>query len=65
MPQNSRPYILDANVFMQAFRDKYPFDVCPGFWEALTQQHKQGNILSIDRVRQEIINGRAFDLGEE
>jgi len=26
---------LDANVFIQASRVRYPMDISPGFWDAL------------------------------
>lgn len=51
-------YLLDASVLMQAHRRYYKFDICPGFWEALIWQHKQGALCSIDRVRKEIEEGK-------
>jgi hypothetical protein len=51
----NRRYILDANVFIEAKNKYYRFDVCPGFWNALIAQHKKDRIISIDRVRGELI----------
>src|SRR5438093_5846660 len=50
---NGRPtrYVLDANVFMQAARHYYAFDIVPGFWQALVQHAQIGTVLSIDRVK--------------
>lgn len=47
-------FLLDANVFIQAFQQYYPFDVCPGFWECLIGSSEQGMLTSIDRVRAEL-----------
>ena len=47
-------FLLDANVFIQAFQQYYPFDVCPGFWNCLVGSSEQGVLISIDRVRAEL-----------
>ena len=47
-------YVLDANVFIAAWRDHYPPQVFPGLWEALENQCCLGRIRSIDRVQDEI-----------
>ncbi len=51
-------YILDANVFIQAHRLYYPFDVAPGFWDSLVEFGQKGTIRSIDWVRNEIIGSK-------
>jgi len=51
-------YLVDANVLMEAKRRYYRFALCPGFWECLVWQHKQGLVSSIDKVRKEIEEGR-------
>ena len=51
---SSGVYVLDANVFMNAFRDSYHPDVFPGFWEWLEQCLNARTIISIDRVFAEI-----------
>lgn len=51
-------YLLDANVFMEAARRYYAFDIAPRFWEALTEQATNGRVQSIDRVKAEIDRGR-------
>lgn len=48
-------YILDANVFIEAHRRYYAFDLCPGFWRALIHQHEMKRVCSIDRVRDELV----------
>ena len=48
-------YILDANVFIQAHQTYYGFDICPGFWLALTRQHEAKRIFSIDKIRVELL----------
>lgn len=47
-------YLLDANVFIEAKRRYYAFDICPGFWDALLMQHENAKVASIDRVKKEL-----------
>ena len=47
-------YVLDSNIFIEAKRRYYAFDLCPGFWDALVWQHGQGVITSVDRVKAEL-----------
>jgi hypothetical protein len=54
-------YVLDANVFVQAHRRHYAFEICPGFWDCLIHHHAEGRVISIDRVRDEIIAGDALE----
>lgn len=53
-----RRYVLDANVFIQARQAHYGFDICPGFWRALIQQHAARRVVSIDKVKGELLAGR-------
>jgi Domain of unknown function (DUF4411) len=48
-------YVLDANVFIEANKRYYAFDICPGYWTALLNHHTNGRICSIDRVRAELV----------
>ncbi len=57
MSEPPRVYVLDANVFVQAHRRHYGFDVCPGFWKFLVSKHVEGLVISIDRIRDEIAAG--------
>lgn len=50
-------YILDSNIFIQAYRTYYAFDIAPKFWDELNNHSSNGNIASIDRVQNELING--------
>jgi hypothetical protein len=52
------PYVLDANVFIEAARRYYAFDLAPGFWQHLSYFASIGRIHSIDRVRQELERGK-------
>lgn len=47
-------YVLDANVFVQAHRRHYAFEICPGFWDCLIHHHAAARIVSVDRIRAEI-----------
>lgn len=51
-------YVLDANVFIEARRRYYAFDIAPSFWQALIQQARNSLVLSIDRVKMEIDKGK-------
>ena len=55
-------YLLDANVFIQAKRRFYPFDVCPGYWEALCWHREQGTVMSLDKVANELERGGGKNL---
>lgn len=50
-------YVLDANVFIQAKRRFYPFDICPGYWAALCWYGAAGRLCSVDKVRDELERG--------
>ncbi len=50
-----RLFVLDANVFITAHRRHYGFDICPGFWECLIYFCCEHRLLSIDRVRDELV----------
>jgi len=51
------PYLLDANVFIQAKNLHYGFDFCPAFWEWLVLSNAQGKVFSIEKVRDELETG--------
>lgn len=50
-------FVLDTNVFIQAHRQWYRFSFAPGFWKVILDQHQNGVLTSIDRVRKEIRKG--------
>lgn len=50
--------VLDANVFIQAARRYYAFDIAPRFWEALVEYAERGRLTSIDRVKFELDRGK-------
>jgi hypothetical protein len=51
------PYLLDANVFIQAKNLHYGFDFCPAFWEWLVDRNAAGLVFSIEKVGDEIAAG--------
>ena len=55
MDQERPVFVLDTNVFIEAHRRYYAQDLCPGFWECLAHYYQEGRVLSIDRVRDEIL----------
>lgn len=48
------PYLLDANVFIEAKNRYYGFDFCPAFWDWLISSNEQGRVYSIDKVGKEL-----------
>lgn len=50
-------YLLDANVFIEAARRYYAFDLAPKFWESLIHHAANDLIQSIDRVKFELERG--------
>ena len=51
MTDSSRSlFVLDANVFIEARKRYYAFDIAPIYWRSLIQEFNKGNLLSIDRV---------------
>src|ERR1051325_10956110 len=61
MSTSAPVYVLDTNVFVQAHRRHYAFEICPGFWDCLVHHHETGRIVSIDRVRDEILAGDVLE----
>jgi len=53
-------YLLDANIFIQASRMNYSFDIFPGFWEWLDNEQNKGVLSSIIPIGQELKNGNDF-----
>lgn len=51
------PYLLDANIFIQAKNLHYSFDFCPAFWQWIDVEHANGKVFSIEKVRDELIGG--------
>jgi len=51
-------YLLDSDVMMEARKRYYGFDICPGFWHWIEREHQKGTLLSIEKVKEEIGQGR-------
>ena len=47
-------YLLDTNIFIEASRRYYHFDICLDFWSMLIEQHKNERVFSIKPVKDEI-----------
>lgn len=52
---DSQTYVLDANVFIEAAKRYYAFDIVPSFWKMLVAKADNGDVSSIDRVRIELL----------
>jgi hypothetical protein len=51
------PYLLDANVLIQAKNLHYGFDFCPAFWEWLVATNASNQVFSIEKVGDELEAG--------
>jgi len=47
-------YLLDANVFIAAKNSHYGLDFCPAFWDWIVLKNSQGDLFSIEKVRNEL-----------
>jgi hypothetical protein len=54
-------YILDENIFIEAKRRYYAFNLCPGFWDSLLYHNRIGDLESIDRVGSSLSEGDDLD----
>lgn len=50
-------YVLDSNTFITPYRNYYSFQFGTKFWDFLLEKAKQGIVASIDKVRDELMNG--------
>lgn len=49
-------HLLDANVFIDAKRNHYRFELCPGFWDWLDHARDRGVVASIEKVKGELVD---------
>lgn len=49
-------WLLDTNVLVDAKRDHYGFDFCPGFWDWLDIAWADGRVASIEAVYDELVD---------
>jgi len=54
--QAKHSFVLDAYVFIEAHRNYYSFEFCPAFWDCQAQHFHNGDLLSIDKVRAELLD---------
>lgn len=50
-------YVLDTSALIQAARTYYAFDIAPTFWPHLVRLVGEGSVISIDKVKREILRG--------
>jgi hypothetical protein len=61
--KSGRIFVLDANVFIEAHQRYYKSSICPGFWNCLAYYCPEHRLVSIDRVRDELV-GRGDELSD-
>ena len=47
-------YLLDTNILIEAYKRYYAFDIAPSFWRLIKEHAEAGQIISIDRVLNEL-----------
>ena len=50
-------YLLESDVFIRAKNLHSGFDFCPAFWDWIDQQAAAGEVLSIEKVKDELVGG--------
>lgn len=50
-------YLIDASSLIESKNRLYDFEVCPGFWDWLSQQNAAGLIYSIQKIKEELLKG--------
>jgi hypothetical protein len=51
-------YVLDTNILIEASRRYYAFDLAPKFWCELKTFAESEDVMSIDRVKRELLAGQ-------
>jgi len=54
-------YLIDTNVLIEARDRYYSFEMVPGFWSWMEEQHESGELFTVINVRDELV-GRKDDL---
>lgn len=50
-------FLLDANAFIEANRLYYAFDIAPGFWTWLGDSSLEGQVASVEAIKDELTAG--------
>ncbi|CAE6856281.1 DUF4411 family protein [Paraburkholderia domus] len=59
--QSSARYLLDSDVLITAKNLHYNPNFCTNFWTWVGQGFQHGTVFSIDKVRDELLNGKTDD----
>jgi len=51
-------FLLDSNTLIQGKNEAYGFDICPGFWTFIENEHQAGRLFSLKPVGEELIKGK-------
>ena len=54
----SEKFLIDANTLMAAARLYYAYDILPTFWSVFAEKIKEGNVILLDMVKNEIDKGQ-------
>ena len=57
MNNHQTRYIIDSNCFIEASRRYYSMEIAKPFWDALCSFARQGKLLSVDKVLEELKMG--------
>jgi hypothetical protein len=59
---NGKRYLLDSDVLIGAKNIYYRPSFCQGFWDWVQLGHTAGRFFSIDKVKNELLNGKKTDV---
>ena len=51
-------YLLDTDTLIRAKNEHYGFDLCPGYWNWLDNEHAAGKVFSVRKVYDELLAGQ-------
>ena|GEM_PF-3503404 len=51
-------YLLDSDTLIRAKNEHYGFDLCPGHWNWLDNEHAAGKVFSVRKVYDELLAGQ-------
>lgn len=54
---NQEVFLIDTNALLTPHLMYYPFDLAPSFWEQLEEKLKDGSVVLLDMVKNEITEG--------
>jgi len=58
MEESKTVFLIDTNSLITPYRMYYPFDLAPNFWRCMETRIKDGSIVILDKVYDELLKGK-------